>query len=156
MAIEPQTGQRLAQVREQRPKLDYAQFMKALAATYPKAQQIRVVQDNLNTHDVSAFYEAFSAEEAFALARRFEFYYTPKQASWLNMIEIEFSALSTQCLARRIATKDQLEQEVLAIVHEREENAVKITWQFSIDKARKKLNRHYQQIHAENIRYEET
>jgi hypothetical protein len=72
------------------------------------------------------------------------------------MIEIEFSALSTQCLARRIATKDQLEQEVLAIVHEREENAVKITWQFSIDKARKKLNRHYQQIHAENIRYEET
>lgn len=156
MAIEPQTGQRLAQVREQRTKLDYAQFMKALAATYPKAQQIRVVQDNLNTHDVSAFYEAFSAEEAFALARRFEFYYTPKKASWLNMIEIEFSALSKQCLARRIATKDQLEQEVLAIVHEREENAVKITWQFSIDKARKKLNRHYQQIHAENIRYEET
>jgi hypothetical protein len=69
--------------------------------------------------------------------------------------EIEFSALSKQCLARRIATKDQLEQEVLAIVKEREENAVKIDWQFSIAKARTKLNKHYQQIHAENIRYKE-
>jgi DDE superfamily endonuclease len=156
MAIEPQTGKRLAQVRAQRAKLDYAQFMKALAAAYPKARKIHVVQDNLNTHDVSAFYETFSAEEAFALAQRFEFHYTPKRASWLNMIEIEFSALSKQCLARRIATKNQLEQEVLAIVKERGEKAVKIDWQFSIDKARKKLNRHYQQINAENSQYKET
>jgi recombinational DNA repair ATPase RecF len=100
--------------------------------------------------------ETFSAEEAFALAQRFEFHYTPKRASWLNMIEIEFSALSKQCLARRIATKNQLEQEVLAIVKERGEKAVKIDWQFSIDKARKKLNRHYQQINAENSQYKET
>ena len=156
MAIEPQTGRRLAQVRDQRAKPDYAEFMKALATAYPKARKIHVVQDNLNTHDVSAFYETFSAEEAFALAQRFAFHYTPKKASWLNMIEIEFSALSKQCLARRIATKDQLEEEVLAIVKERGEKAVKIDWQFSIEKARKKLNRHYQQINAENIRYEET
>jgi hypothetical protein len=156
MAIEPQTGKRLAQVRDQRAKSDYAQFMKALAATYPKAQKIRIVQDNLNTPDVSAFYETFSAEEAFALAQRFVFHYTPKKASWLNMIEIEFSALSKPCLARRLATKEQLEQEVLAIVKERGAKAVKIDWQFSIDKARKKLNRHYQQINAENIRYKET
>ena len=128
MAIEPQTGKRLAQVREHRTKQDYAQFMDALAARYPKARKIRIVQDNLNTHDVSAFYETFPAEDAFALAQRFEFYYTPKKASWLNMIEIEFSALSKQCFARRIATKDQLEQEVLAIVKEREENALTINW----------------------------
>jgi hypothetical protein len=97
MAIEPQTGKRLAQIREHRTKQDYARFMHALAARYPKARKIRVVQDNLNTHDVSAFYETFRAEDAFALAQRFEFPYTPKKASWLNMIEIEFSALSKQC-----------------------------------------------------------
>lgn len=156
MAIEPQTGKRVAQVRAQRTKPDYAQFMKAVAAAYPKARKIRVVQDNLNTHDVSAFYETFSAEAAFALAQRFEFHYTPKKASWLNMIEIEFSALSKQCFARRIATQEQLEQEVGAIVKERDENAVKINWQFSIDKARKKLNRHYEQMNAQNSQYKET
>jgi hypothetical protein len=156
MAIEPKTGTRLAQVRDQRTKQDYAQFMKELAATYPEAKKIRVVQDNLNTHDVSAFYEAFSAEEAFALAECFEFYYTPKKASWLNLIEIEFSALSKQCLNRRIPTKELLTTEVLTIVKEREEQAVKIDWQFSIEKARTKLNRHYQQVHAGNIRYKET
>lgn len=156
MAIEPQTGQRLAQVCEHRTKQDYAQFMKALAATYPKAQKIRIVQDNLNTHDISAFYETFPAQDAFVLAQRFEFHYTPKKASWLNMIEIEFSALSKQCLARRIATKEQLEQEVRAIVREREENAVKIDWQFSIAKARQKLNRHYQQLTGEPLQSQET
>jgi transposase len=149
MALEPQTGQRLAQVREHRTKQDYAQFMQALAARYPTAQKIHVVQDNLNTHDVSAFYEAFPAEEAFALAQRFAFHYTPKKASWLNMIEIEFSALAKQCLARRIATKERLEQEVLTLVTEREEQAVTIDWQFSIDKARQKLHRHYQQLREE-------
>lgn len=156
MAIEPKTGKRLAQVRDRRTKQDYAQFMKELAAAYPEAKKIRVVQDNLNTHDASAFYETFSAEEAFALAQRFEFYYTPKKASWLNMIEIEFSALSKQCLSRRIPTKYKLRQEVLATVKEREEKAIKIDWQFSIEKARAKLNRHYEQVNAENARYKET
>jgi hypothetical protein len=156
MAIEPKTGKRLAQVRDQRTKQDYAGFMKALAALYPAAKKIRVVQDNLNTHNTSAFYEALGAGEAFALSQRFEFYYTPKSASWLNMQEIEFSALSKQCLSRRIPTKEALTKEVLAIVKEREEKAVKIDWQFSIEKARTKLNRHYQQVNAENIRYKET
>jgi len=156
MAIEPQTGKRLAQVRDQRTKQEYAEFMKELAARYPQAQKIRVVQDNLNTHDVSAFYEAFSAEEAFALAQRFEFHYTPKKASWLNMIEIEFSALSKQCLNRCIPTKDMLMKEVLTIVKEREDKAVRIDWQFSIEKARTKLNRHYHQVNAENTKYKET
>ena len=156
MAIEPKTAKRVARVSDRRTKLDYAHFMKELAARYPKAKKIRVVQDNLNTHSISAFYEAFDAEEAFALSQRFEFYYTPKRASWLNQIEIEFSALSKQCLNRRIATKQELEEEVTAIVKEREEKGVKIDWQFSIEKARNKLNRHYQQVNAENAQYKRT
>ncbi len=103
-SIEPLTGQRLALVLPQRTKKEYTQFCQALAAAYPTAIKIRLVQDNLNTHNASSFYEHLPAEEAFALAQRFEFYYTPKSASWLNMIEIEFSALSRACLDRRIPT----------------------------------------------------
>ena len=156
MAIEPLTGKRLASVFDHRTKQEYALFMKELAAQYPEAKQIRVVQDNLNTHSTSSFYESFSAEEAFALSQRFEFYYTPKSASWLNMIEIEFSALSKQCLNRRIPTKEELTKEVLALVKEREEKAIKIEWQFSIESARGKLNRHYRQVNVENAQYQKT
>jgi transposase len=156
MAIEPQTGQRLARVFDRRTKQEYALFMKELADRYPQAKKIRVVQDNLNTHSTSSFYETFSAEEAFALSQRFEFYFTPKKASWLNMIEIEFSALSKQCLNRRIASKEELTREVLMIVKEREEKAVKIDWQFSIEAARGKLNRHYRQVNADNAQYQKT
>ena len=156
MAIEPQTGRRVAQVHDRRTKQEYAQFMKAVAAAYPQAQKIRVVQDNLNTHSTSSFYEAFSAEEAFSLAQRFEFHYTPKSASWLNMIEIEFSALSKQCLNRRIATKEELTTEVISLVKEREEKGIKIEWQFSIESARGKLNRHYRQVNANNAQYQKT
>ena len=156
MAIEPVTGKRLAQVYDHRTKQEYALFMKELAHRYPEAKKIRVVQDNLNTHSTSAFYESFSAEEAFALSQRFEFHYTPKKASWLNMIEIEFSALSKQCLNRRIATKEELTKEVLAIVKEREKKAVKIDWQFSIESARGKLNRHYREVNADNAQYQKT
>jgi hypothetical protein len=156
MGIEPKTGKRLAHVYDRRTKQGYARFMKELAAYYPEAEKIRVVQDNLNTHSISAFYGTFSADEAFALSQRFEFYYTPKKASWLNQIEIEFSALSKQCLSRRIASKQQLEGEVKAIVKEREEKGIKIEWQFSIETARNKLNRHYQQVNAENAPYQRT
>jgi hypothetical protein len=156
MAIEPKKAKRLAQVHSQRTKREYALFMKELAARYPKAKKIRVIQDNLNTHSTSAFYETFSAEEAFALSQRFEFYYTPKSASWLNLIEIEFSALAKQCLNRRIATRELLTQEVMAIVKEREEKAIKIDWQFSIESARTKLNRHYQQVNSDNAKYQQT
>lgn len=155
-SIEPQSGKRLARVFDQRTKREYALFMRELAAQFPEAEKIRLVQDNLNTHNLSSFYETFAAEEAFALSQRFEFYYTPKSASWLNMIEIEFSALSKQCLNRRIADKEELTREVLAIVKERQEKAIKITWQFSIASARTKLNRHYEAVQAENIRYKIT
>ena len=91
-AIEPKPGRSLAQVYDQRCKREYALFLKELAAHYPQAVKIRLVQDNLNTHNASSLYETFPAEEAFRLAQRFEFYYTPKKASWLNRQEIEFSA----------------------------------------------------------------
>ncbi len=155
-ATEPKTGRRLAQVYDQRRKREYALFLKELAAQYPQAEKIRLVQDNLNTHNTSSLYETFPAAEAFALAQRFEFYYTPKKASWLNMQEIEFSAIARQCLQRRIATKAELEREVLSLVKERAAKAIKIEWQFSIAAARTKLNRHYEQVHADNVRYKET
>lgn len=155
-AIEPLTGRRLAQVFDRRCKREYALFLKELAAQYPTAEKIRLVQDNLNTHDTSSFYETFSADEAFVLSQRFEFYQTPKKGSWLNMIEIEFSALARQCLSRRIATQAELEREVLALVKEREAKAIKIEWQFSVASARTKLNRHYEAVRAENVQYKRT
>lgn len=155
-AIEPLTGQRLALVLPQRTKKEYTQFCQALAATCPRAIRIRLVQDNLNTHNASSFYEHLPAEEAFALAQRFEFYDTPKSASWLNMIEIEFSALSRECLDRRIPTIELLAKEVLALVKERAEKKIKINWQFSIETARIKLNRHYQQVNVGNTKYKKT
>jgi len=152
-AMEPLTGQRLAQVHAQRTKREYTLFCQALATMYPEAIKIRLVQDNLNTHDTSAFYENLPADEAFALAERFEFYFTPKSASWLNMIEIEFSALSRQCLNRRIPTIAQLEREILTLVDERNSKNIKIDWQFSIQSARVKLNSHYTAIHLDNQKF---
>jgi hypothetical protein len=155
-AIEPKTGKRFAQIHDRRTKREYALFMRDLAAQFPDAEKICVVQDNLNTHNQSAFYETFSAEEAFELSQRLEFYYTPKSASWLNMIEIEFSALSKQCLNQRIATKEELSEKLLTIVKEREEKQIKIDWQFSIESARTKLNKHYEQVQADNKKYKQT
>jgi DDE superfamily endonuclease len=155
-AIEPLSGKRLAQVHPQRTKKEYTVFCQAVAAAWPNAKKIRLVQDNLNTHTASAFYAPLPAAEAFALAERFEFYYTPKAASWLNMIEIEFSALARECLHRRIPTIEQLATEVLALVHERQQKKIKIHWQFSLDSARNKLNRHYQGVLAANAQYKKT
>lgn len=148
-AIEPLSGSRLAQVHPQRTKREYTLFCQALAQQYPEATKIRLVQDNLNTHNASSFYEHLPAPEAFALAQRFEFYYTPKSASWLNMIEIEFSALARGALHRRIPTLEQLQREVLALVAERHQQRIKIHWQFSLESARNKFKRHYQSIRAD-------
>jgi hypothetical protein len=154
-AIEPLTGKRLAQVHPQRTKKEYTLFCQALATSYPDATKIVLVQDNLNTHDISAFYENLPADEARSLAEKFEFHFTPKSASWLNMIEIEFSALSRQCLDRRISTIKKLEQEVLALVAERSAKEIKINWQFSIQSARSKLNAHYSDIQPDNKKFKE-
>lgn len=155
-AIEPLTGFRLAQVHPRRTKKEYTLFCQALAREFPQAIKIRLVQDNLNTHDVSAFYENLPADEARALAERFEFCFTPKSASWLNMIEIEFSALTRLCLARRIPTIEQLAHEVLALVAERKAKQIKISWQFSLQSARTKLNSHYVKVHADNLKFKDT
>lgn len=155
-AIEPLTGRRLAQVHPHRTKKEYTLFCQALAEAYPEASKIRLVQDNLNTHDVSAFYENLPADQAWALAQRFEFHFTPRSASWLNMIEIEFSALARLCLDRRIPTFDQLETEILAFFHDRESRQVKINWQFSIPAARRKLNSHYEAVHPDNAKFKFT
>jgi hypothetical protein len=96
------------------------------------------------------------AAEALALAQRFEYYYTPKSGSWLNMIEIEFSALARQCLNRRIPTMSRLEKEVLSLIKDRDEKKIKITWQFSIESARDKLNKHYQRVYDGNLAYKIT
>ena len=155
-AIEPLTGRRFGQVHERRTKREFTQFCQALAAGYPEAPRLRIVLDNLNTHNASSFYEHLSAEDAYALAARFEFIYTPKSASWLNMIECEFSAIARQCLDRRIATIEHLRSEVLALLEERSAKAIKIHWQFSIQAARTKLNKHYTKVHPDNEQYKET
>jgi hypothetical protein len=109
-----------------------------------------LVQDNLNTHNASSFYENLPPAEAFSLAQRFEMHYTPKKGSWLNVAELELSALSRICLSRRIASIEGLDREVQAIVKERNELKVKVEWQFSITQAREKLSRHYENVKSKN------
>jgi hypothetical protein len=155
-AIEPLTGRRIGQVHERRTKREFTLFCQALAAEYPQASKIRLVLDNLNTHNASSFYEHLPAEQAFALSEREEFIYTPKSASWLNMIECEFSVIARQCLDRRIASIDCLRSEVLSLLEERSAKGIKINWQFSIQAARSKLNSHYTRVNPANQQYKET
>jgi transposase len=149
-AIEPMTGRRLFHIESQRRKVEFARFMRALADNYPDAEVIHVVLDNLNTHDQSAFYEVFQAAEAQALAARFCFHFTPKSASWLNMIEIEFSALSRQCLNRRIPSFEQLKNEVEIWAGERDAKRIKIRWQFTKEAARSTFASHYERVNPVN------
>jgi hypothetical protein len=100
VAVEPLRGWRMLRVFQHRTKKEYACFMKELAGRYPHARRIRLVQDNLNTHSAGSFYEVFAPQEAHRLTAKFEFHYTPKKASWLNMAEIELAALAKQCLDR--------------------------------------------------------
>jgi transposase len=152
-SIEPLTGKRLVHVKRRRRNREFTAFMIQLAKQYPDAKKIRVVLDNLSTHTYGAFYQNLSAEEAAQLAERIQFVYTPKKASWLNMIEIEFSALSRQCLNRRIGSLNEHVKEVFAFMKNRDEQGVKINWQFTIDKAREKLNSGYRRVNEENKKY---
>ncbi len=150
LAIEPLTGKRIAKVYNQRRKVEYAEFMQQLATQFPKARKIRLIQDNLNTHNASSFYQRFDAQTAYELSQKFEFHYTPKKASWLNAVEVEFSAIARGCLNRRIATKTELEKQVLAFVKERQDKQIKISWKFSITDARKRLKRYYNKVNPVN------
>jgi hypothetical protein len=144
IALEPLQGNRVCAVFPHRTGNEYAVFMKMLSELhYPDAEKIVVIQDNLSTHNPGSFYKAFCPEEAYRLAARFEFHYTPKKASWLNMAEIELSVISKQCLDRRIASQEELKREVYALVDERNKIKAKVNWTFSKIKARQKLERHY-------------
>jgi hypothetical protein len=115
MANEPLKGKRLVEITEFKTKKDWARFLKRIAnEMYPKAKKIRLVMDNFKTHDASAFYEVFEPEEAKQLWDRFEFIYTPKHGSWLNMAEIELHVLNGQCLNRHIAKIEDIKSEVMA------------------------------------------
>jgi hypothetical protein len=152
-AIEPLTGYRLGQVHRRRTRQEFTLFCQALAAAYPQAKKIRLVLDNLNTHNAGAFYAHLPADEAFALAQRFQFYFTPIAASWLNMIEIEFSALTRLCLQRRIPTQKELATAVLALIALRRDKQIKINWQFSIEVCREKLNKRYSVVNEANLKF---
>ena len=110
---------------------------------YPKAERIRVVLDNLSTHTPSALYETFEPPEARRVLRRLEFHYTPKHASWLNMVEIEIGVMVAQCLDRRIPTKAILTREVKAWERARNATDARINWRFTLGRAREKLGHAY-------------
>jgi hypothetical protein len=130
--------------------------LSGLGGYVSRCQQAAPGAGQLNTHNASAFYEHLPAAEAFALAERFEFIYTPKSASWLNMIECEFAVLTRLCLSRRIPTIELLRSETLTLLDERSSKQVKIHWQFSVQAARTKLNNHYTRVHPDNEKYKET
>lgn len=150
VAFEPLTGKRLVETSKQRTKADYCRFQQRVAASWPETEKIVLVQDNLNTHNASSFYENLEPEEAFALAQKFEMHYTPRKGSWLNIAELELSALSRICLSRRLGSVDELEREIQALVKERNELKIKVEWQFSIPQARQKLKRHYEKVKSKN------
>ena len=144
MMCAPLSGWREVGVRERKTRVDYAQCLKALAEEhFPQAEKIVLVQDNLNTHADASLYEAFDPVTARRLLERFEFHYTPKHGSWLNMAEMEFSVLARTCLAGRIADEANLRRRINANVAERNAKHQPINWRFTIRDARSKLHRLY-------------
>jgi hypothetical protein len=147
MAFEPLAGWRHVEVTERKTSVDFARFLRDLSDRYyAEADQIVLVCDNLNTHSPAALYEAFAPAEARRLAERFEWHYTPKHGSWLNIAEMELSVVARQCLDRRIPDLDTLRREVAAWEAARNRAVVKVVWQFTTDKARVKLKKLYPTI----------
>lgn len=146
MICEPKRSWREVLVTERRTKIDFAHCMRHIVETYPQADIIRIVLDNLNTHKISSLYEAFPPDKARAIARKLEFHYTPKHGSWLNIAEIEFAVLSNMCLLRRIPDEQSLRREVEANVRERNAKKASVDWRFSTQDARRKLARLYPRI----------
>lgn len=147
MLFAPLEGWRHVKVTDRRTALDYAQVLKDLSDVhFPAAERIVLVQDNLNTHAKSSLYEAFPAAEARRLVERFEWHYTPKHGSWLDMAESELAILASQCLDRRIPNKPILETEISAWTKRRNTDNAKADWQFTSDDARIKLKHLYPSI----------
>jgi uncharacterized small protein (DUF1192 family) len=144
MLFAPLEGWRHVEDTDRHTAADYARLLKHLADSFfPDVRKIVLVQDNLNTHKPASLYEAFPAAEARRLVERFEWHYTPKHGSWLNMAESELSVVSSQCLNRRIPDKDTLTSEIVAWQAERNRKHTKADWQFTTDDARIKLKRLY-------------
>jgi hypothetical protein len=144
MMFAPLEGWRQVKVTERHTAVDYAQVLKELSDThFPGSAQIVLVQDNLNTHKPASLYEVFPPAEARRLVERFEWHYTPKHGSWLDMAESELGVLSSQCLDRRIPDQQVLKQEVEAWVADRNSKHAKANWQFTTADARVKLKRLY-------------
>jgi hypothetical protein len=147
MMFAPLEGWRHVKVTDRHTAVDYARALKDLADIhFPNAAKIVLVQDNLNTHTKASLYEAFPAAEARRLAERFEFHYTPKHGSWLDMAESELGVLASQCLDRRIPDKQKLNEEIAAWQTDRNKHHAKANWQFTTDDARVKLKRLYPQF----------
>ena len=144
--VEPLAGRRHVTVTDRRATPDFAAQMKLLCdELYPEAEVIRVVLDNLNTHALGSLFATYPPDEAWRLARRLEFHYTPKHASWLNMAEMELSVLARQCLDRRIASREELAREIAHWQSERNRRRVAIEWCFRVADARRKLAHLYPQ-----------
>ena len=147
MEVEPLAGKRHVTVTEHRTRKDWAQQIKhMLDDRYPDAIKVRLVMDNLNTHTMASLYEMFEPQEARRLANRLDIHYTPKHGSWLNMAEIEFSALKGQCLNRRIPDMGTMQTQIAAWEQNRNNQMRKIDWQFTAADARIKLKRLYPQL----------
>ena len=143
MATEPLAGKRMTKVTERKTKIDWAKFLADIAERYQDATTITLVMDHLNTHRPGALYEAYPPDEAKALWDRFEFVYTPKHGSWLNVAEVELNVMIRQCLNRRIDRMETLRREVAAWQNSRDRIQAKVDWQFNTDDARVKLKRLY-------------
>ena len=144
MLFAPLEGWRHVSVTAHRAAIDYAHVLKALSDVhFPRAEAIILVQDNLNTHTPASLYRAFPPAEARRIADRFEWHYTPKHGSWLNMAEAELSVLARQCLNRRIPDIETLEEHVVAWLQRRNKHHVKADWRFTTENARIKLKNLY-------------
>jgi hypothetical protein len=144
--VEPLAGRRHVTVTDRRAIPDFAAQMRHLCdEMYPEAEVIRVVLDNLNTHALGSLFATCPPEEAWRLARRLEFHFTPKHASWLNMAECELSVLSRQCLDRRLPSKEAVAAEVGPWEAERNRAGVRLVWSFRVADARRKLSHLYPQ-----------
>jgi len=142
--VEPLAGWRRVHALARRTRLDWAaQVKELLTVDYPDAEAVILVMDNLNTHGIASLYEAFEPDEAFALAQRLEIHHTPKHGSWLNIAEIELSALTRQCLDRRIDDLEVLNTELTAWQHATNADHRQVDWQFTTDDARIKLRHLY-------------
>lgn len=143
MACEPLAGRRLVKITERKTKKDRALFLEEISKYYPNADKVTLVMDNLNTHEPGSLYETFSPDHAKALWDRFEFVYTPKHGSRINMAEIELNVLIGRCPNRRIDNIDTVRNEASAWQEHRNNKAAKVNWQFRCEDARIKLKRLY-------------